>query len=55
MYKVGLCGNYGESDGDYNGQTVKTRTITKGLSKFLEMTKWRGSIQMNGKNTNCYY
>lgn len=35
MYKVGLCGNYGESDGDYNGQTVKTRTITKGLSEIF--------------------
>lgn len=35
MYKVGLCGNYGESDSDYNGQTVKTRTITEGLSKIF--------------------
>lgn len=35
VYKVGICGHYGGNKQFFDGQTVKTKAITKALSKII--------------------
>lgn len=52
MYKIGLSGNFGKGNNDYNGQTVKTRTICREIAnligndkiKIVDTHNWRKRI-----------